>query len=216
MKHETQKGKRFQVQRSFLKLVTVVILTVWQNAVAEPIDRFPGLSELIKKADVVAIVDVWEKAEKGTGSSYLTQYSTIVHCLKGDIPDWTEMRLGFRNTPINMLEIPRELQEYFIPPSRYVVFLGKIKNRSDDGPPQYKPLSTEGAILEISRLSHLSDFKGKPPEEAIIGLLQDVVRIRKEQLKILEKQLSSVLDMQGKHTPNTERKARVATGGGEK
>jgi hypothetical protein len=42
------------------------------------------------------------------------------------------------------------------------------------------------------------------------------VRIRKEQLKILEKQLSSVLDMQEKNTPNTERKARVATGGGEK
>lgn len=182
------------MQRTFLNLAVIVSLTVCQKANAYPIGRFPGLSELIKKADVVAIVDVWEKAE-GTGGDYLIQYSTIVHCLKGSIPDWTEMRLGFMNTPINRREIPRELQEFFIPPSRYVAFLRKTENSSDSGP-QYMTVFDEGAILEISRLSKLSTFKDKPPNEAIIELLKDAVRIRKEQLKILEKQLSSVLDMQ--------------------
>ena len=182
------------MQTCFLKIALLSVLTVWQNANAYPIGRFPGLSELIKKADVVAIVDVWEKAE-GTGGDYLIQYCTIVHCLKGSIPDWTEMRLGFMNTPLNRREIPRELQEFFIPPSRYVAFLRKTENSSDSGP-QYMTFFDEGSILEISRLSKLSAFKDKPPLEAIIELLKDAVRIRKEQLKILEKQLSSVLDMQ--------------------
>lgn len=182
------------MRTSFLRIALISFLTVWQNVDAYPIGRFPGLSELIKKADVVAIVDVWEKAE-GTGGDYLIQYSTIVHCLKGSIPDWTEMRLGFMNTPINRREIPQELQEFFIPPSRYIAFLRKTENSSDSGP-QYMTIFDEGAILEISRLSKRSAFKDKPTHEAIIELLKDAVRIRKEQLKILERQLNSVLDMQ--------------------
>ncbi len=182
------------MQRLFLKISVILILALWQDATAYPIGRFAGLDELIKNADVVAIVDVWEKAE-GTGGDYLVQYATIVHCLKGSIPDWTSMRLGFMNTPINRREIPRELQEFFIPPSRYVVFLRKTENDSDSGA-QYMTLFCEGSILEMSRLSKLSDFKDKPPQEAIIELLKDAVRIRKEQLKILEKQLISVLSKQ--------------------
>ena len=182
------------MQRSVLKLAVIAILTVWQDVKAYPIDRFPGLKELITKADVVAIVDIWDKS-KDVGGDYLIQDTTIVHCLKGGIPDWTEMRLGYMNTPINRREIPRELQEFFIPPSRYVVFLRKIENTSGSGP-QYMTVFYEGSTLEISRLSKISDFKDKPPQEAIIELLKDAVRIRTEQLKILAKQLSSVLGKQ--------------------
>lgn len=182
------------MQRSFLKLAVIASLTVWQDVNAYPIDRFPGLTKLITEADVVAIVDIWDKS-KGVGGDYLIQDATIVHCLKGSIPDWTKMRLGFMNTPVNRSEIPRELQEFFIPPSRYVAFLRKIENDSDSGT-QYMTVFYEGSTLEISRLSKLSTVKDKNPQEAIIELLKDAVRIRKEQLKILEKQLSSVLDMQ--------------------
>jgi len=71
------------MRTSFPKIALLSVLTVWQNANAYPIGRFPGLSELIKKADVVAIVDVWGKREPPMD---LIAFDHFLDCIDGTNP----------------------------------------------------------------------------------------------------------------------------------
>lgn len=159
--------------RNSILLAGLVLVLLAAPARAVPIGYFPGLDELIEKADAIVILRVDRQVtDFGSPTLYSTQDCYIYQTLKGEIPTSKTVRLQLMDT-----------RGSFVPPyavgSTHLMFL--MKKRTEDEPTDYRTLQFGGANVRLSPFGHETMPRGKTTRERIISLLKDTVAYNRKQ-----------------------------------
>ena len=158
--------------RKCIVIAVVAVMLVSALAYAVEISFFPGLDELINKADAIVILRVHRHV---TDVSSATLHSThdcyIYHTLKGDIPANKTIRLQLMDTRISFV------RPYAIN-SAHLMFL--TKKRTPDEPADYRTIEIRGANIRLSPFGQRKPG-GKTTKDQIKSLLKRTVEYNKQQ-----------------------------------
>jgi hypothetical protein len=140
------------------------VLVASTSCFAVKIGSFPGLAELIDKADAIVILRVDQHVGlTGSPTLYTTHECLIYQSLKGDIPTNTWVMLQLMDTRTSFVSP-------FVPYSTHLMFL--TKKRAQNEPTDYRTIEYQGANVRLSPFGH-----EKPPEgETVQQRIQFVVR----------------------------------------
>src|SRR2546425_8260729 len=127
------------------------VLAASASCFAVVIGNFPGLAELIDKADAIVILRVDQHVDLTSSDTLYTTHKCLIHqSLKGDIPTntWVVLQLMDTRTPfINP----------FVVYSTHLMFL--TKKRAQNEPTDYRTIEYQRANVRLSPFAH-----DKPPE----------------------------------------------------
>ena len=153
-------------------IVTMVIATA-VTAHAVMIGFFPGLDQLIDKADAIVILRVDKHVtDFGRPTLYSTHDCYVYQTLKGDIPTNKTIRLQLMDTRTSFVT-PYAIH------STHLMFL--TKKRAPDEPTDYRTIEFRGANIPLSPFGHEKVPPGKTIREQITSLLKTTVEYNKEQ-----------------------------------
>ena len=155
------------MKKGYVLIIVLMGLMISIPAFAVPIGYFPGLQELIDRADAIVILRIDRHL---TGFQSSTFYSThecfIYQTIKGDIPNNTRINLQLMNTEAS-----------FVTPyahgSTHLMFL--MKKATEDEPTEYRTLTFKGAQIPLSPLGQEKAPEGKTIEEKIKKLIRDSI-----------------------------------------
>jgi hypothetical protein len=160
------------MRKSILLAGLAAVLTA-PVAQAVLIGFFPGLDELIDKADAIVILRI-DKSHDDFGSS--TLYSThdcyICQTLKGDIPAKSRM-------PLRLMDTRTSFVNPFAHSSTHLMFL--TKKRSQNEPTEYRTIEFRGANVRLSPFGHEERPQGKTIKEQIVALLKSAAEYERKQ-----------------------------------
>jgi hypothetical protein len=159
------------MKKAILVIAGVIFTVVAADAVM--IGYFPGLEQLIEKADAIVILRV-DKHVTGFGSP--TPYSThdcyVYQTLKGDIPTNQIIRLQLMDT-----------RSSFVTPyailSTHLMFL--TKKRTPDEPTDYRTIEFRGANTRLTPFGHEKMPDGKTIRDRVADVLRRTVEYNKKQ-----------------------------------
>lgn len=172
-----------------LFIATIVLLSAVAHGVL--IGFFPGLDELIEKADAIVILRIEKRlSDYSSFSRYNTYECYIDQTLKGKIPVKQRIRL-------QLMDSCSSFVSSFADKSTHLVFLtGK---RTPDEPVDYRSLEMQGANIRISPLGHDEIPEGATIKEKIQALLVRTLEYNQkqheEEQRFLEKMLKGNGDM---------------------
>jgi hypothetical protein len=151
-----------------------IIFVLWAvNLRGVSVACFPGLDELIKKADAIVILRVEKQlTDFGSSTLYTTYECYIYQTLKGDIPAGKRIRL-------QLMDARTSFVTPYAPSSAHLVFL--TRKRSPDEPTDYRSLGTQGANVRISPFGNGKLPSGKSIKEKIQTLLTRAGEYNKKQ-----------------------------------
>lgn len=165
--------------------LVVVITTFISSVNAVLISFFPGLDELIQKADAIVILRVDRQLTDFYSSTlYSTHDCYIYQTLKGNIPARTIVRLQLMDTRTS--QVPTYAFH-----STHLMFL--TKKRTADEPTDYRTIEIRGANILLSPFGHEKDLEGKTTREKIISLLKTTVEYNKKQYEKEQTFLSQMI-----------------------
>ena len=157
---------------------------------------FPGLDELIEKADAIVILRVDRHVtDFGSPTLYSTHDCYIYQTLKGDIPANQSIRIQLMDT-----------RTAFVPPyainSTHLMFL--TKKRTPNEPTDYRTIEFRGANVRLSPFGHENMPAGKTTAERITSLLKGAVQYNKKQHEKEEAFLKQAIKGTAEQTDATE------------
>ncbi len=154
-----------------IAVVAVMLLSTFAYAVL--IGFFPGLDELINKADAIVILRVDRHV---TGVESPTLYSThdcyIYQSLKGNIPTKKTIRLQLMDTRTSFVT-PYAIH------STHLMFL--TRKRTPDEPTDYRTIEISGANIRLTPFGHEKMPAGKTTGDQIKSLLKRTLAYNKKQ-----------------------------------
>lgn len=146
----------------------------WSSAAhAVLIGFFPGLDELIRKADAIVVLRVDRSlGDFESPTLYSTHDCYIYQTLKGDIATGKRIRLRLMDT-----------STAFVSPyanfSTHLMFL--TRKRSEDEPTEYRTLEVRGANIRLSPFGHEKLPEGADAKEQITSLLRTPFEYNEQQ-----------------------------------
>ncbi len=176
----------------------VLLLSLSKPAFAPIFGFFPGLDELISRADAILVVDLLKQKKSSSPREVYEDCEVYVRkVIKGEVVQDKKMILSLRFLPfITSLRKPDSkimrfgFRTGFRAGDRHIVFLRK--NNKPDKPP-YSSLDYSGGHMRISRQSDLSQLKADEPKQIISELLEDFVKYKRQELENLERQVKTIL-----------------------
>ena len=162
--------------------------------------RYIGIDDLIEHADVIAVVQVWNRETESAFGLYEQYRTTILSVLKGDalVPNRGDvhMSLRFLNMDFDRDDVDTRFTE-----KRFLLFLLK----SDDPEVPYTSLNTQGAHWELSRFADLKPLAELETKQAIAYLLADSAKHRSQSAALFQETVDQALrDLE--ITPTTDPK----------
>jgi hypothetical protein len=169
-------------------IIIAFILGICPRSYAPIYGGFPGIDELITRANAIIVATVTERTSEWDfgGASYYR--ISRDRTLKGNLVTDTLM-VNMRQldiwTPVDKTSKDRPLNDGadFRIDSRYVIFL---VNTKDDPKAAYSNMNCEGSSFEVSRYVRLETLDGKPIKEALKFLLLDFRDYQRARLKHVE------------------------------
>lgn len=137
----------------------VFLLSLSKPAFAPIFGFFPGLDELISRADAILVVDLLKQKSSSPREVYEDYEVYVRKVIKGEVVQDKKIILSLRFLPFTSLRKPDfkimhfGFRASFRAGDRHIVFLRK--NNEPDKPP-YKSLGYSGGHMRISRQSNLS------------------------------------------------------------
>ncbi len=177
------------MRRTALFLIVSIVLssTVCHGVI---IGFFPGLDELIGKADAIVILRIERSFGDGISSTLYDTYECYIYqTLKGEIPINQRIRL-------QLMDARTSFVPPFSPESTHLVFL--TKKLSPDEPTDYRSLNIEGANVLVSPFGNGKMPEGKTVKEKIQALLIRTLEYNKKQY---EKEQTFLKKMQEESKP---------------
>lgn len=160
--------------RKYISAIVVVIALVF-TAQAVMIGFFPGLDELIEKADAIVILRVDRHVtDFGSPTLYSTHDCYIYQTLKGKIPANKTIRLQLMDTRTSFVTPYANL-------STHLMFL--TKKRTADEPTDYRTIEFRGANIQLTPFGHEKMPEGKTTRNKIKSLLKSTVEYNKKQYR---------------------------------
>ncbi|MEX1232029.1 MAG: hypothetical protein WEB58_17425 [Planctomycetaceae bacterium] len=159
--------------KSRIVIAGLAVVLVASLAHAVVIGFFPGLDELIQKADAIVILRVDRHVtDFGSRTLYSTHDCYVYQTLKGDIPTNKAIRLQLMDT-----------RTEFVPPyairSTHLMFL--TKKRTADEPTEYRTIEVRGANICLTPFGHEKMPEGKTTKDQITSLLKTTVEYNQKQ-----------------------------------
>ena len=163
-----------------------ITLTLWAVSLrGVMIADFPGLDELIKKADAIVILRVEKQlTDRGSPTLYTTYECYIYQTLKGDIP--TGKRIRFQ-----LMDARTSFVTPYAPFSTHLIFL--TRKRTPNEPTDYRSLEIQGANVRISSFGNEKLLPGQTIKEKIQTLLRRASKYNKKQYKKEQANLNRML-----------------------
>jgi hypothetical protein len=160
------------MKKSILVAAVVLVLAA-PLAQAVLIGFFPGLDELIQKADAIVILRI-ERHVTDPGNSRLdaTCDCYIYQTLKGDIPANTTV-------PLDLIDTRSAFVTPFAFHSTHLMFLKK--KQTDNEPAKYRTINFRGANVRLTPFGHEQMPQGKTLRDRIQSLLKDTVAYNRKQ-----------------------------------
>jgi hypothetical protein len=174
----------------------VLLLSLSKPAFAPIFGFFPGLDELISRADAILVVDLLKQKSSRPREVYEDCEVYVRKVIKGEVVQEKKMILSLRFLPFTSLRKPDSkimrfgFRTGFRAGDRHIVFLRK--NNKPDKPP-YSSLDYSGGHMQVSRQSDLSQLKTDEPKQIISELLEDLVKYKRQELENLERQVKTIL-----------------------
>ncbi len=165
--------------------VSVIVISLVFVAKAVEIGFFPGLDELIKKADAIVILRVDRNVtDFGSPTLYSTHDCYIYQTLKGKIPTNKIIRLQLMDTRTSLVT-PYTIY------STHLMFL--TKKRTVDEPTDYRTIEFRGANIRLSPFGHERMPEGKTTRDRIKSLLKKTVEYNKKEYEKERKFLNRMI-----------------------
>ena len=147
--------------------IGIVVAVVTLAAHAVMIGFFPGLDELIDKADAIVVLRVDRHVtDFGSSTLYSTHDCYIYQTLKGHIPTNKIIRLQLMDTRTSFVTPYAIL-------STHLMFL--TKKRTPDEPTDYRTIEFRGANVRLTPFGHDKMPSGKTIKDQIKSLLKETV-----------------------------------------
>ena len=177
------------MKKGHVLIVVLMRLIIAMPAYAVPIGYYPGLQELIDRADAIVILRIDRHlTDFRSPTFYSTHECYIYQTLKGNIPKNTRINLQLMNTEAS-----------FVTPyahgSTHLMFL--MKKATEDEPTEYRTLTFKGAQILLSPLGHEKAPEGKTIEQKIKKLIKDSIAYRAKEYQKNLKFLETMLGKQG-------------------
>lgn len=159
--------------RTRIAIAGLALIFLAPIAHAVVIGFFPGLDELIQKADAIVILRVDRNVtDFGSATGYSTHDCYVYQTLKGDIPTGKTVRLQLMDT-----------RTAFVTPyasySTHLMFL--TKKRTPDEPTEYRTIEISGANIRLTPFGHEKMPEGKTTKDQITSLLKATVEYNQKQ-----------------------------------
>jgi hypothetical protein len=154
-------------------MIVAMLVVVVLSAHAVMIGFFPGLDELIQRADAIVILRVDEHVTKfGSPTLYSTHDCYVYQTLKGDIPTNTTVRFQLMDT-----------RTQFVTPyaihSTHLMFL--TKKRTKNEPTDYRTIEIRGANVRLTPFGNEKIPDGRTVRDQVKALLKRTVEYNKKQ-----------------------------------
>ncbi len=184
--------------RKCIALAVVAITVVSAVAHAVLIGFFPGLDELIEKADAIVVLRVDRHVtDFGSRTLYSTHDCYVYQTLKGDIPTNKIIRLQLMDTRTSFVT-PYAIQ------STHLMFL--TKKRTLDEPTDYRTIEIRGANIHLTPFGHEKMPAGKTTKDQIKSLLQRTVEYNKKQYDKEQNFLNQMIEGTAEPTDTNDKK----------
>ena len=145
-------------------LAVLLVLLVASPRYTVPIGDFPGLQELINKADAVVILRIDRHINPHTDSNLLSTHECFIYqTLKGEIPPEKTIQLRLMDTRTSF-STPFALW------STHLMFL--TKKRTPDEPTEYRTIEFQGANVRLAPLGHENNPEGNTVAEQVRSVLK--------------------------------------------
>ena len=170
----------------------VLLLSLSKPAFAPIFGFFPGLDELISRADAILVVDLLKQKSSSQFGLHEDWEVYVRKVIKGEVAQNKKMILSLRFLPFISSRKPdsKIMHSGFRTRDRHIVFLRK-NNKPDKAP--YSSLDYSGGHMRISCQSDLSKLKADEPKQIISELLKDFVKYKRQELENLEHQVKTIL-----------------------
>jgi hypothetical protein len=155
------------MKKGYVLIFVLMVLIITMPAYAVPIGYYPGLQELIDRADAIVILRIDRHlTDFRSPTFYSTHECYIYQTIKGNIPKNTRINLQLMNTEAS-----------FVTPyahgSTHLIFL--MKKATEDEPTEYRTLTFKGAQILLSPLGKEKAPEGKTIEQRIKKLIRDSI-----------------------------------------
>ena len=187
-----------------LLIVVLMGLIIAMSAYTVPIGYYPGLQELIDRADAIVILRIDRHLTSfGSPTFYSTHVCYIYQTLKGDIAKNTRINLQLMNT-----------ESSFVTPyahgSTHLMFL--MKKATEDEPTEYRSLTFKGAQILLPPLGQEKAPEGKTIEEKVKKLIRDSIAYQAKEHEKKQMFLKAMLAEPKASKPNSKPDMRVEGG----
>jgi len=176
-------------------------LIIAMSAYAVPIGYYPGLQELIDRADAIVVLRIDRHlTDFGSPTFYSTHECYIYQTIKGNIPEKTRINLQLMNTEASFATP-------YAHGSTHLMFL--MKKATEDEPTEYRTLTFKGAQILLSPLGHEKAPEGKTIEQKIQKLIRDSIAYQTKEHEKKQMFLKAMLARQEAAEPNSEPNVQV-------
>lgn len=152
--------------------VFAVFCVALSPAHAVVIGLFPGMDELVRKADAIVILRVDRHHDvRSQPTLYTTHECFVCQTLKGEIPDKQRML-------IQLMDTRTSFATPFALHSTHPMFL--IKKRSPNEPTEYRTIAYQGANVSLPPTGHEKTFQGETTAERIRSVLRRTAEWKKK------------------------------------
>ncbi|MHC4503056.1 MAG: hypothetical protein ACYTFI_07115 [Planctomycetota bacterium] len=195
---------RYKRAASFGLLAVVALLGITREAYAPIYGPFPGLTKLIDRADVIAVVMIVQGGlgPLGIHGDYDVR---VLKTLKGELPR-TNMTLSLRHVPFLTATMRASRLRFrdsdFIPWSRHIVFLREVEGRPVGfdqerikrvGPSFYQSLNCAGGHMPVSPSWRPSRNGDGSVRATIAALVRGYVNHKRAELRHVEERAKMIL-----------------------
>ena len=161
------------MMKKHIVIAGLAVVLAASLAHAVPIGFFPGLDELIERADAIVILRVDRHVtDFGSPTLYSTHDCYIYQTLKGDIPTNKTIRLQLMDTRTSFVT-PYAIH------STHLMFL--TNKRTGDEPTDYRTIEIRGANIRLTPFGHEKMPAGKTTKDQIRSLLKRTVEYNEKQ-----------------------------------
>ncbi|MCP4612434.1 MAG: HEAT repeat domain-containing protein [Planctomycetes bacterium] len=176
------------MKKGYVLIVVLMVLIITIPAYAVPIGYYPGMQELIDRADAIVILRIDRHlTDFRSPTFYSTHKCYIYQTIKGNIPKNTRINLQLMNTEAG-----------FVTPyahgSTHLMFL--MKKATEDEPTEYRTLTFKGAQILLPPLGQEKVPEGKTIEQKIKKLIRDSIAYQAKEHEKKQKFLKAILSLQ--------------------
>jgi len=170
----------------------IAIFFIAQQSPAPIVFPYPGLSGIVKKADVIVVGRIEGIPERYfSGGDFTVR---VVKTIKGETKENTTHKMFLRHLPLsdaNHFPKPDGNRPDFLAlGSTYILVLRYYPDVRDQAP--HRSLNMPGAVWEISPHVNLHDLKVESPQKAIVALLKQTADIHTRQAERIQKMLKII------------------------